>query len=780
MFKMLRVTQKKHNTGQKGQALALVLVLLLLGSVLSVSLLSFATTGVTTGVVYESKTDELYAADAGIEDARWQIKYDYLETFLTDPAYNPYDFVTNWTYSPSENVNDTNISITIENVWIPKNVSVPSEEEARAIVEAEKLIVASGNGTSSYNIRITYYPETGEDLRVESLGIWLPRGYNYVEGKSNLESLADNITVEPHAGNQAVIWNFSSVPFDDFPEVDPNVSPRTTEVILQITSSQPDVPDAVAWISTSGVEDIPFSWESNVKVYKITSCAGSTRIEAYMAESEAQLLRSGIAGDYKATGNSLMTDEDHDSRRETWHSESSANVIDIPLDATVRAAYLYWSAWRSGVTFFDTCDNFTGWEQGDAWSTSGEDDKEFRGHFDSGSMGEDDKYLTLGSSVNLSGEIPGVAKVMWNQDEGGKLESYDRLYYAFSSDNGSTWSGNYMAFQDDNPKKTFTYTIPSAYLTNGFRLRFYISGFNESGEYCYLDNITVTTSEMIPDTSVVFKIDGNQVFFSGDGIPQQGTEEITADWSDYMENYIGTTREGYSYVCFKDVTALIKAYSAKAPDPAVNHPGNAYYTVGDVAADTISIGYTPGQTSHLAYAGWSLVIVYSSVETKGHCLYLYDTFMHSGQSMNIDFDDDGQLGGTISGFIVPDRIQNPDGSWEVNAAKMTVFVTEGDETWSGDYLAFKDTKLWDSTDSDHNSESNPNNVWNGISANMTADGVDIDTFYVTWESGLLMTGHTSAQIDVPTNTDEWNLVYIILAFRSEPSTGGALSYLIGR
>ncbi|MFC2021122.1 hypothetical protein ACFLU1_04975 [Chloroflexota bacterium] len=766
----------KDNTKQKGQVLALVLILLFLGSTLIVTLLSFATTGAKSGLVYVKKTDELYAADAGIEDAIWQIKYDYLDTFLTNPAYSPYDFSTKWTYSASDNVNAKEVNIAIENTWVPKNISVPSEAEARAIAEAEKLIITSGNGTSDYIVRVTYYPEVGEDLMVESLGVWLPRGFSYVEGSSNLEGLADNVTVEPHAGNQAVLWNFSSVPFNDFPGVNPLVSPRITEVTFQFDSSQPGAePDTVAWITTSGVADIPFSWESNVKVYGITSQAGGTAISSYMAKSEARLLRSGIAGDYKATGNSLMTDEDSNpSFRETWHSESSAAVSDIPLDATVRAAYLYWSGWRSGVIFFDSSDNFTAWDKGDAWSLSSD---RFRGHYDSGSMYEEDKYLTLGNSVNLTSYTPGTVSVMWNQDEGGSLESSDILYFAFSSDNGSSWSANYLAFQNDNPPETFTYTVPGAYLTDSFKLRFYISGFADSGsggtEYCYLDNFTITTSEMIPDTSVVFKIDSNQVFFSDNGTPEQGAQEIVADWSDYMENYIGATPEGYSYVGFKDVTALVKAFSAKAPDPAVNRPGNAIYTVGSVAADTISTSYSPGENSYLSYAGWSLVLIYSSVETQGHSLYLYDSFMHSGGDENIDFDDDGQPGGIISGFIVPEPIEG-----EVNAAKLTVFVGEGDEQYSDDYLAFNDTKLWDGTNTTGNSAGSPNNAWNGESLGMSADGVDVDTFYVTWESGLLLTGHTSAQIDVPTDTDEWNLVYIILAFRSEPRAGGALNYMI--
>jgi hypothetical protein len=235
---------------------------------------------------------------------------------------------------------------------------------------------------------------------------------------------------------------------------------------------------------------------------------------------------------------------------------------------------------------------------------------------------------------------------------------------------------------------------------------------------------------------------------------------------------------GFSYAGYKDVTKLVQTYSAKAPDPATNHPGNGTYTVGGVT------GVTGNQWS---YAGWSLVTIYQSPDTKGHQLYLYDTFIYAHNNTDIDFDKDGQPGGTISGFLVPQPVTG-----EVNAATMTVFVGEGDVVWTGDFLAFNAPesyrtnpqsipnayKLWDGTTSTGNSSSSPNNVWNGKSIGATADGVDIDTFSITWASGLLQPGDTSARIDLPTLDDSWNLVYIILSFRSETTTGGTITYLI--
>ena len=54
--------------------LALVLVLLVVGGLILAPLLGLMSTGLMAGQVYEKKTDELYAADAGVEDAMWRIK----------------------------------------------------------------------------------------------------------------------------------------------------------------------------------------------------------------------------------------------------------------------------------------------------------------------------------------------------------------------------------------------------------------------------------------------------------------------------------------------------------------------------------------------------------------------------------------------------------------------------------------------------------------------------------------------------------------------------------
>ena len=902
----------KRVKSEVGQAFILVLLLLLIGGLLLPPLLSLSITGLKTGQIYESKTDEMYSADSGLEHALWQIKYGELESFLTtsDPpgvSYSVYDFNTTWSYSLSESLNDESVVVSLENVWIPLNVDCPDThfeiEEARNIIESGKLIVIGGvSSTSTCQINIVFYPGAGDVLEIETLGMWLSPGFQYVVDSSSF----GQPSTQPHAGGQVLLWDFDSTPFADFPGVDPDSSELRSTISFQFTASQAYTsPATVSWVTTSGVPDVPYSWDADSRVYHTTSIAGDTKVECYNVKSELRKLGSAVSGDYRAIGNSLMLDENGDwggPKRDTLLAESSAVVSDIPSDAMVEAAYLYWSGWFEGgddtpasgqivwedscsnmsnwsgagpdwnasygefrghhnggesdryltvkysldlseyfgdnVTlaweqdeegylesddrlyfsvsadggntwssdieafrddgpsdsfsytipaeyltvnfkmrfylygfggygeycyidnitvfavsgvFLDSCNNFSNWNAGADWSLY---NGEFRGHHIGSEV---DRYLTLQSSLDLSSYSSGELALVWEQDENGSLESTDRLYFALSADGGSTWSNNIEAFRNDNPPPEFSYTVPDEYLTASFKMRFYLYNFSGYGEYCYLDNIAVAERAMPgADTTAIFKIDGTQVYFAG-GIPTQGAGVLVADSSQVIDNMHYGNPHGYSYSSFKDVTELLWAFSAEVDG---QHPGNGTYTVGGVNADT---------GDEWSYAGWSLIIIYTNPETQGHQLYLYDDFLYCDHDTNLDFDGDGEPGGILSGFLVPEPIEG-----ETNAATMTCFVAEGDDYYNGDYIALNGTKLWDGTEGE-----SLNDVWNGQSLGMTADGVDVDTFYITWVSHLLETGDTSAEIDIVTDIDIWNLVYIILSFRSEISTSDALSYQIG-
>ena len=137
----------------------------------------------------------------------------------------------------------------------------------------------------------------------------------------------------------------------------------------------------------------------------------------------------------------------------------------------------------------------------------------------------------------------------------------------------------------------------------------------------------------------------------------------------------------------------------------------------------------------------------------------------SGERDNPDFDGDGVDGGIISGFLVPQGIEA-----EANSSKITVFVGEGDSSITGDSFQVNSVKLNNSV------STNVDNVWDWKSQPLPSSGGDIDTFYVNYP--VIHAGDTSAQINLPTGSDGFTLIFIIISFRSDAITGGAITYLI--
>jgi hypothetical protein len=99
----MKVAVKRLIRNEKGQAMLLALILLLVGGLMSASLLAYMGTGLLAGEVYETRTAELYAADAGVEDAVWKIQNGEVALCPGNPTYN---------YTISD-VNDKSVAVNI-------------------------------------------------------------------------------------------------------------------------------------------------------------------------------------------------------------------------------------------------------------------------------------------------------------------------------------------------------------------------------------------------------------------------------------------------------------------------------------------------------------------------------------------------------------------------------------------------------------------------------------------------------------------------------------------
>ena len=102
----MKIAMKSLVRDEKGQALVLVLILLLVGGLIIAPLLAYMGTGLIAGKVYERRTDELYAADAGVEDAVWKIQHQVDEVKALTQCYQS----TNYTIS---DVNGKTVDVTL-------------------------------------------------------------------------------------------------------------------------------------------------------------------------------------------------------------------------------------------------------------------------------------------------------------------------------------------------------------------------------------------------------------------------------------------------------------------------------------------------------------------------------------------------------------------------------------------------------------------------------------------------------------------------------------------
>jgi hypothetical protein len=125
MMKKSILTRLKGD--ERGQALLLALVFMLLGTLIVTPLLSHMSTGLKTGKqVYEKRMAELYAADAGVEDAIWQLKFGG----LTVPSGGTVDL-------PQSTVNGKTVNVAVKDMGqlVYKITSVASSSGSNTTLE---------------------------------------------------------------------------------------------------------------------------------------------------------------------------------------------------------------------------------------------------------------------------------------------------------------------------------------------------------------------------------------------------------------------------------------------------------------------------------------------------------------------------------------------------------------------------------------------------------------------------------------------------------------------
>jgi len=690
--------------GQKGQALVAALILLVVGGLILTPLLGLMGTGIRSGQVFEQKVDEVYAADAGVEDAMWCIRNDEgdnkpLIQELLGAGYDKYDYSTPYPYPYNLLVNGKNVVVNITNVWLPKDISVPSPSVARQIIEDAKLTIIGypSSNTSTYVIKIVWNG-TGTALQVKKIGIWISPGFEYVYDSCSLkgQSFYSAPVVSPYKGGQAVVWTFASQPsLQSFPG-GTSGPPMVKTFTFTYTGPQGQIPELVfSWINTTVVPGTTYdyTWDDSIRLYKIVSQAGAVQVEAYGAQTKFRKLKSTISADYAVAGNTLLkttgtTDEDKKYRNKLY-AESSSTLLRIPLqsinssgivpagyipeEATIDKVYLYWSGWID-YRYYQKASPYT-WREIAALKYGSVTEAQLIAN----SQVDKVKFAVGGSAQTITTDKWQIARVDDNRWDAPDVKD-SWMYSCFKDVTNLVVSGNVTVQQ-------------------------------------YIENAMKTA--------------GN------------GTVTFTLGHADAVRNVHRPESSPYP-------GAYDNYYFALDGD------GSTGYPLATPAHKRPSEGW---QTRYQwAYAGWSLIIFYRSPGLIQRQLYLYDELRYRsylGGGVDPTF--------TIGGFLAPPVITENDKS------HLTYFVGEGDSHYSGDSIKANTYYLSDS----NNPQSNVFNSYSNALLVPNTDGEDVDTFVLP--QGCILPYDTQATITLITNQEIYTLVYIVLSFRSELTTGGIIT-----
>ncbi len=262
--------------GEEGQALPIVLILLVVGGLIIAPTLNHVSTSLNAGRIVEENVKGIYAAEAGVEDVLWKL-------IDGSPPSSLY-------YLP-EDVNQMQVEIDPD----PKGIYALYFGELQEIEPQQNhydwLAVAGkfgdwieGEDAYEYTITVTWQVEPEEEeeeeevqtIHLVEVGVRLPLGYNYKKGSAasflgdNLFSTAEPEPVDPikqdGAGAYMPKWEFT-VP-SQFVVTEENPTATQTFYVIGEGGQESDY----AWVETIP-ESIGQVGEVIGTLYSITATA---------------------------------------------------------------------------------------------------------------------------------------------------------------------------------------------------------------------------------------------------------------------------------------------------------------------------------------------------------------------------------------------------------------------------------------------------------------------------------------------------------------------------
>lgn len=197
--------------GEKGQALPIVLALLVLGGFIIVPTLNYAATSLNSGRDIEKGIKGIYAAEAGVEDALWCLRND-----TSPPQQLP------------ENINQMEVAIETENkgtYTLYFGEPIQAGEHSDYLSVDGELVWDEEAEAYKYTITVTWWPYPGAPVvHLEEVGVRLPPGYSY-QSESAGDFAGNLCTGEPEqvvdaVGAYILNWEFES-PYPSVSESNP-------------------------------------------------------------------------------------------------------------------------------------------------------------------------------------------------------------------------------------------------------------------------------------------------------------------------------------------------------------------------------------------------------------------------------------------------------------------------------------------------------------------------------------------------------------------------------
>jgi hypothetical protein len=205
----MKITGKSLIRDEKGQTLILALILLIVGGLIIAPLLAYMNTGLLAGGVYERKAAELYAADAGVEDAVWKIQSNVTEVYYLYCGQGNHTLTYPKDDDPPIIVNGKNVEVTI--AWV-NNLTY----------QVESIATGDGSGT-----RIEAYI-TGKSKYLDFSGITdhiiTSQNETDIKGKVTLNCTGDHNLTEYYKGS----WPTPTELEDFYWQYVKNVAPYTS------------------------------------------------------------------------------------------------------------------------------------------------------------------------------------------------------------------------------------------------------------------------------------------------------------------------------------------------------------------------------------------------------------------------------------------------------------------------------------------------------------------------------------------------------------------------